>query len=257
MNQPALPGCIPRLVLPGDAAADRHRADGRKLPKPAGMSSQKCWIGRKIFASISPGSRCAMPEHSERLMLPHHHASAAHPSRQSRPRANRVKLDALGNGGHAGRKQVIRSRGSNPHWPGWSRCGIAPLTIYPITGVFNLWQNVLFTDRSELGVEQRPVVVLVAQRPGSAEFGDGLSWRDDSPNMLANQAKFWGFCGSRRRGKRFSRRSAEVERAGGARAGAFHDVEVDHGGLMAAAAATLRAVAALQSISLRSVPRLA
>ena len=87
--------------------------------------------------------------------------------------------------------------------------------------------------------------MLVAQRPGSAEFGDGRAWRDDSPNMLANQAIFLGICGSRRRGKQFSRRSAEVERAGGTRAGAFHDVEVDHGGLMAAAAATLRAVVAL------------
>jgi hypothetical protein len=80
-----------------------------------------------------------MPEHSERLMLPHHHASAANPSRQSRPRANRIKSDALGDGGHEGREQAIRSRGSDPHSP--SRCGIAPLTIYPIAGVFNLWQN--------------------------------------------------------------------------------------------------------------------
>ena len=102
-------------------------------------------------------------------------------------------------------------------------------------GLF-LCRTVLFTDRSELGVEQRPVVVLVAQRPGSTEFGDGRSWRDDSPNMLANQAIFLGICGSKRRGKRFSRRSAEVERAGGARARAFHYVEVDHGGFHAGVA---------------------
>ena len=51
---PALPGCIPRLVLPGDAAADRPRADERKLPKPAGVSSRKCWNGRKISAPSRP-----------------------------------------------------------------------------------------------------------------------------------------------------------------------------------------------------------
>ena len=46
--------------------------------------------------------------------------------------------------------------------------------------------------------------------------------------MLASQAKYPGIFG-RRDGKGVSEGSAEVERAGGAHAGAFHDVEVDHG----------------------------
>ena len=84
----------------------------------------------------------------------------------------------------------------------------------------------MFTDRSELGVEQRPVVVLVAQRPGCAEFGDGRSWRDDNPIMLASQARFSGIIDREEVGKAVSEGSAEVDLAGSARAGAFHDVEV-------------------------------
>ena len=49
--------------------------------------------------------------------------------------------------------------------------------------------------------------------------------------------------------------SGQVERARATGTRSFQGVEVNHGGLMAAAAATLRAVALLQSISLRSVPR--
>jgi hypothetical protein len=93
------------------------------------------------------------------------------------------------------------------------------------------WANSFVLRPVGIGVEQRPVVVLVAQRPGCAEFGDGRSWRDDSPNLLTNQAKYAGICGQRGAGKAVPEGSAEVERPKGTRAGAFHDVEVDHGGL--------------------------
>lgn len=56
-----------------------------------------------------------------------------------------------------------------------------------------MWLTVLFTDGSVLGVEHRPAVVQVAQQTGSAEIGDDRSWWDDSPGMLANQAKFRDF----------------------------------------------------------------
>ena len=62
--------------------------------------------------------------------------------------------------------------------------------------------------------------------------------------MLAVASKlrdFFWFCGLRVVWRRIVGLQCGVQGTGGAGPGAFHDVQVDHGGLMAAAAATLRA----------------
>ena len=87
---PALPGCIPRLVRSLDDAADRHRVpNNRTLPKrPGGTSGIFQNTGKHHF--VSRMAAAATPENPDGSYSLPHHPSAAHPSRGSRPQANRI-----------------------------------------------------------------------------------------------------------------------------------------------------------------------
>jgi len=87
--------------------------NGLKLPEPPRNASGKLRNARthRLVSRLEPA---AAPAVSNGSYPTPGHSGAAHPSRGSRPQPNRIKSNALANGGHAGREQTIRSR------RGWS-----------------------------------------------------------------------------------------------------------------------------------------
>ena len=105
--------------------ATRRRTDGLYQNGPkAQVESSK--TPENIASSRGPAA--LPPGEIGRLILPPGNPGGANPSHGSRPQTHRIKSNALANGGHAGRGQVIRSRGSGPVRPEASHRSISQHT---------------------------------------------------------------------------------------------------------------------------------